>query len=260
MKQENIVIITLALIILLGVSFATSISPSGGTTTVIGTPETAPADAPETAQAQAGNVTQLDIYGYSTTQTWQGYFGNVSGALELTDASNNTFYNWSLASPEGEVYASTNSTIDWPSIQCFNFTATGAGGAETAGETNLGGVNVTTLETQFGIEGGDVDGVNETFSFPVNGHDQFYTGNLQFSDGECPSTKIFSQGGAIDDQFEQALLYEPNTGSVVFAAILESESVTGFNGADNDFQMLVLENGHGGDTDTTTYYFFVEIE
>ena len=79
-------------------------------------------------------------------------------------------------------------------------------------------------------------------------------------EGECPSTKIFSQSGAVDNQFEQALLYEPNTGSVVFASLLEPESVTGFNGQDNDFQMLVLENGHAGDTDTTTYYFFVEIE
>lgn len=259
MKKENLIGIMLVLCLILSFSLVKSISPSGADTTV-GTSETAPADAPETVQAQAGNVTQINIYGYSTTQTWQGYFGNVSGTLELADASNNTFYNWSLAQPEGEVYASINSSVNWPSIQCFNFTASGAGGAENPGETNLGGKNVTTLETEFGIAQDDVDGVNETFSFPANGHDQFFTGNLQFSEGECPSTKVFSQGGAVDDQFEQALLYEPNTGSVVFAAILEPESVTGFNGLDNDFQMLVLENGHGGDTDTTTYYFFVEIE
>jgi len=61
--------------------------------------------------AIAGNVTELAISGYSITQSWQGYFGNVTGTIMLADNSDNVMYNWSLASPEGEIYASTNDSI-----------------------------------------------------------------------------------------------------------------------------------------------------
>lgn len=240
-----------------------ALSPSGATTTA-GAPETAPADPADSELAFAGNVTEITISGYTTTQSWQGFFGNVSGTIELTDASNNTFYNWSLASPEGEVYASTNNSITWTTIQCFNFTANGTGGTggETPGATNLGGMNLTTLESLYGIVSDDVDGVDETFDYTVSAdqHDLFYTSSLDFSSGECLFTLVFDNTGASADTFEEVLMYEPTTGSVVFASLLEEADTTGFNGGSQDFQMLVLEDGHGTDLSTTTYYFWVELE
>ena len=50
-----------------------------------------------------------------------------------------------------------------------------------------------------------------------------------------------------------------STTNVVFTSILH-DSVTGFDGTLVDFEMLVLEDGHGADTSTTTYFFFLEIE
>ncbi len=119
------------------------------------------------------------------------------------------------------------------------------------------------METQFGILSDDVDGVNETFSFTPagDGHDLFYTSNLQFSAGECLSTKLFNSGGGqATNQFEEALLYEPTSSSVIFASILEEGALNGFNQQDNDFEMIVLENGHGTDTSSTPYYFYVELQ
>ncbi|MGY4884307.1 MAG: hypothetical protein ACP5NZ_01885 [Nanobdellota archaeon] len=211
--------------------------------------------------AIAGNVTELSITGFSTTQSWQGYFGNVSGTIQLADNSDNVMYNWSLASPEGEIYASTNDSITWASVQCFNFDADGTYiGAETPGGTNAHGTNLTLLESMFGIADDDVDGVNETFTLLGSGHNTFYTNNLEFTGGECRNTQVFSNAGqGEDDKFEEVLLYEPTTQSVIFTSLL-NEDVFGFDNNPHDFEMLVLENGHLTDTSTTTYYFWIELE
>jgi len=240
-----------------------AISPTGGSITP-GTPERAPNDTAGSDNAFAGNVTELTITGYPTTQSWQGYYGNVSGAIQLADSGDNVLYNWSLADPEGEVYASTNSSISWANVQCFNYTANQSYGDESGngGTTNLAGLNLSGLETRFNITWDDPDGVNETFTLSGAGtHDLFYTANQQFSEGECLNTRVFGDTGVgVSDEFEEVLLYEPTTASVIFASLLESGSVLGFDTGDYDFEMLVLEDGHNSDTSTTAYYFFVELE
>jgi hypothetical protein len=259
MKKE--VIIILAFLVLFNVSFILAVEPFGANVTELNS-ERAPADSPSGVQAIAGNVTELNIFGFSTTQSWQGYFGNVSGTIQLADSNDNVLYNWSLASPQGEIYASTNSSINWGYIQCFNFTAQGTYQDDTAnaGATSLYGTNLTQLESSFNIAPDDVDGVDETFSLLGTGHNTFYTNNLEFSEGECPNTRVFSDAGqGEDNKFEEVLLYEPTTRSIIFTSIL-NEDVLGFDNNSHDFQMLVLEDGHRTDTDTTTYYFYVELE
>jgi hypothetical protein len=215
--------------------------------------------------AQAGNVTELNIVGFSSTQSWQGYFGNVTGVIQLADSSGRNMYNWSLTYPEGEVYASTNSTINWANVQCFNFTANGSMGSagETAGETNLAGYNLTGLQRLYNISGDAADSVNNTFAYygETDGHDSFYTANKEFNKGECPNTRVYDNSGAgVDGNFEEVLLYEPTTTSIIFASLLEKGGLAGFDGKKYDFEMLVLENGHGVDVSATNYYFYVEIQ
>lgn len=233
------------LLILFGIifalsSFALAVVPSGVTPVEISS-SSAPSDVPTSVPAIAGNVTELNIEGFTNTQTWQGYFGNVSGTIQLADSSDNVLYNWSLANPEGEVYASINSSVDWGNIDCFNWTTNGV-----------------ALETEYNIGQDDVDGVNETFAFG-NGHDLFYASNILFTEGQCMSTKVYdnSQSG-VDNHFEEVLLWDGD--AVVFASLLEEASVLGFDGRDHDFEMLVLEDGHGADTSTTPYYFYVELQ
>ncbi len=257
--REISAIIALIVITLFIVKPAISVEPSGSTLT-IGESSSAAADPADSVAAQAGNVTELNIFGYSTTQSWQGFYGNVTGVIQLADANDDVLYNWSLASPQGEVYASLNSTISWGKVQCLNFTANGTGisGGETPGGTNLAGINISQLEAQFSIDSDDVDGVDETFT--LTDHDEFFTANLEFSENECISTRIYGDSGAgADGEFEEVLLYEPDTSSVIFTSLLEN-NLAGFNGAPYDFQMLVLEDGHAGDTGSTPYYFYVELE
>jgi hypothetical protein len=225
---------------------------------------TATPDSPIGLNAVAGNVTEVNVFGFTTTQSWQGYYGNVSGTITLSDSFDKTLYNWSLANPQGEIYASMNNSVIWTNVQCLNFTATGTYQNEdiNRGSTSKYGINLTQLESMFNIEVDDVDGVNETFSLNTtnSAHDRFYTNSLEFSTGECPSTFLFDNTGTgVDNKFEEILLYDPNTRSVIFTSLLE-DNVFGFDNRTHDFQMLVLENGHSGDIDTTPYYFYVELQ
>ncbi|MFH1801965.1 MAG: hypothetical protein ABH864_00775 [archaeon] len=244
-------------------SDALAVQPNGVSSISEQRSETAPADTASNDSAIAGNITEMVITAYSTTQSWQGYVGNISGAIRLADTSGDVLYNWSLANPSGEIYASTNSTITWTGIVCFNYTAAGnysTGGEAAGGGTSLYGTNLSQLETQFGLSASDIDGVDATFT-DANSHVEFFTAGKQFSAGECVSTDVFDSNGiGTDGNYEEVILYEPATASVVFASLIESGSVDGFDSKDYDFEMLVLENGHGTDTDTTTYYFFVELE
>lgn len=243
------------LTIVLGVflfAFVSAVEPFGANVVNLSSTRANP-DAAGNATAIAGNVTELEISGYSITQSWQGYFGNVTGTIMLADNADNVMYNWSLASPEGEIYASTNGSISWADVKCLE--------AER-------GTYFEGLEAEFGIAYDDVDGVNETFSTDGShesgfglAHDLFYTNNIEFAAGSCASTHIFAANqNATDSTFQEVLMYETSTASVIFASILDEESPLGFDGRAHDFEMLVLENGHGTDIDTTTYFFWVELE
>jgi hypothetical protein len=235
--------------------------PQGGT---LGTPtqERRPTDPAGSDNAGAGNVTEMSITGTTITRTWQGYYGNVSGVITLDDANNYTMYNWTVANPEGEVYAA-NQSVTWTNIQCFNMTANGTLVGDDidarSGATSLAGWNMTHVENMTGILWDDVDGLNETFTLLGSGHDLFYTDDEEFSVGECPNTRIYGDTGAgVDNEFEEVLLWDPTNYVLVFATILDND-LLGFDNAYHDYEMIVLENGHGTDVDTTTYYFWVEL-
>jgi hypothetical protein len=206
---------------------------NGAETVTLGDSSTAVSGTAANHSAIAGNVTELTIDGTSVTQTWQGYYGNVSGAITLENSAGNVMYNWSLASPQGEVYASTDDSVTWTGIECFNFTADGA-----------------AQETAFGIGSSDADGIDETFTGTVS----LTTGSEALTD--CMSAAIFAGGSSQAGTFDEALLWDG--ADLVFAALLE-EDVNGFDDNPHDFQMLVAENGHLGNTATTPYYFYVEL-
>lgn len=215
---------------------------------------------PGSLESFAGNVTEITTpEGIGTTQAWAGYFGNISGTIMLADNSDNVMYNWTLSSPEGEIFASINNSISWDNIQCFNFTATGTYQDEggNGGTTNLHGKNITQIELEYNIRYDDLDGVDETFYLSGLGtHNTFYVNSKEFGEGECRNTRINDWTGlGQDDNFEEVLLYEPSTASVIFGALL-NEDVLGFDNRPHDFEMIVLEDGHQTDTEVTIYYFY----
>lgn len=259
-EHKQILFLLLFLNVIICLNSVIAASPSGATISP-GPSTTTPSGDAGNISAVAGNITYVSIFSASSvTQSWQGYYGNVSGGLRLADASSNIFYNWSLSTPSGEVYASVNSSISWSNIQCFNFTAMGNYSDESGngGTTSNFGTNISQIEDAYNISSTDLDSVNSTF-YSFN-HDPFYTASREFSADECRSVQLFNNNSLSEDgKFEEVLLYEPVTASVVFTSILEEASL-GFDNNLVDFEMLVLDDGHGANTDATLYYFFVELE
>ena len=220
-------------------SLVLAISPSGASLTSISN-ETGSLDPAGSHSAIAGNLTLVNVASTVTTQTWQGYFGNVTGTVQLADGSDNVMYNWSLASPEGEIYASVNNSVNWVGTQCYNNTTF-----------------TSNLELEYNIANNDVDGIDETFS--LQDHDAFYVNNVLINTNTCMSTRIYGDTGAgVNAEFEEVLL-KGGSNETIFASILE-ENMLGFDSASHDFQMIVLEDGHNADTSTRPYYLFVELE
>jgi len=204
---------------------------------------------PANTSAEAGNVTELDLTAISTTKAWQGYYGEITGTITLENANGNVFYNWTSNEPKGEIYASINNTITWSNIQCFEWSGT---------------PDLETVESWYGIEDDDADGINETFTDNTNL--AFSVGTHNISANTCPATNAYQSGsGAVDGNFENVLLTDGTT--IIFTTIIENNEpdnatdIVGFDGNTHDFQMLVAENGHDSYEDTTTtYYFWAEIE
>ncbi|MEM3373991.1 MAG: hypothetical protein QXE31_02100 [Candidatus Woesearchaeota archaeon] len=214
---------------------------------------------PASIQAYAGNISQLTIFGRSQTKHWQGYYGEVSGVIVLDDAQNWTMYDWPNPEPKGEIYATVSATTPiWNTIRCFNYSGT------EAGSTN----NTFYWESFYNMTFNDVDGIDETFN--ITQHPTFDVGEFTITENTCPSTFTHVNDQWQEQRFVEILLQDAN-GLLIFTTIIENkdeginDDVVGYNGVTHDFQLLVAEDGtsrSGGarNQDTTTYYFYLDLE
>jgi hypothetical protein len=200
-------------------------------------------DSAKTADAVAGNVTEFNLNANSITQAWQGYFGNITGKIVLGNSNNNTFYDWTLSNPQGEIYATRLATVPtWASIAC-------AAPSDINTEDTALGINQTR----------DADSVNNTFLNTTN-FNAFYVGSLEINQASqnCFATYLYNGTGAQSTYFPEVLLAD-GSGEIIYTGLLES-SALGFDGRTHDFQILVGEDGHSGDTTPSVYYFYLELE
>jgi hypothetical protein len=240
------IIFAAAALLLLSLAHA---DPQGPTQITRGQSERAPSSPPTQVQAEAGNVTSLQIIATKITSRWQGFYGNVTGNITLADSSSNAMYNWIETAPRGEIYAVNGSaTPVWDDVFCFNFTNN-----LSAGQNVVQRFNGTDLERTLGLNPTDADGVDETFNRTFTGSFQV-AGNTISSTSGCRTVALNVNGGYQEQRFQEVLLTDNN--SIIYTAIMEN-SETGFQGAPTDFQMIVGENG---DTAApTNYYFYVEL-
>ena len=194
--------------------------------------------------AQAGNVSHLVINDTRVTAHWQGYYGRIAGVITLDDGKNNTLFDWQLANPVGEIFASNSSSVNWANTTCVNLTNSASNGMTK--------VNASIIEDTFNMSHTDADGVNETFNYTFT--DSFTVGErLIDSSKNCPLVYLYVNNAPQQADFKEVLLTD-NT-SVIFTALLEND-LPGFDGSPWDFQLIVPENQAPG---TTDFYFFVEL-
>jgi hypothetical protein len=190
--------------------------------------------------ALAGNVTEINFVANTITNTWQGYYGNITGTIVLGNANNQSMYNWNLSSPSGQVYATRTSSVPiWASVVCANQ------------------VNVTAEDTALGVNVSvDQDSVNKTF-LNTTSFNTFYVGAKNINTTQnCRAVNLFNGTAAPSSNFQEVLL---NDGTNMIYTALISQDANGFDNRTHDFQMLVGENGHNADTTATPYYFYLEL-
>ncbi|MFC1705173.1 hypothetical protein ACFLZ6_02500 [Nanoarchaeota archaeon] len=253
----------LIVILLMSVSFVIAAIPEGPSTFDVKASTRRSVYPKASHNAYAGNVTHLVVAAQTVTQSWQGYVGNVTGTITLDDSSNYTLYDWSLGDPEGEIYATNASTVSWATgnVICWNW-------SDPVGSE----LQLTDIEGELGMAADDVDGVNETFTCDMcderaisTTHTNFYVGGQLIDgsqtgdgDGPCPVTNLYN-GTHVAGAHEEVILYEDTQNAIIYTSIIEIDK-NGYNNQTWDFEMIVGEDGHNGDTGTTTYFFYVELE
>jgi hypothetical protein len=205
---------------------------------------------PDSTYAIAGNLSEIYINGSSATKSWHGFFGNITGVLVLEDAQNYTMYTWNSAEPQGEIYASVNNSINWATVECFNYSSQN-----------------DQWESFYNITTNDVDGINETFKF--NDHPMFWVGTITISAATCNNTYTYRDDAPQYVDFVEVLLTDNASNPsapLIFTTIIENDldgnetDNSGYNGIPYDFQLMVAEDGQAGNDLATLYYFWVEIE
>lgn len=216
------------------VSIRSAGGPSGASVSEIST-STASADNPQDHLSYAANVTNFDFYGKSVTQSWQGYYGSVSGTITLKNSIGDVFYNWSAVDINGEVYASSARDVNFATIGCANDS------------------DISSEESKTGQNSSDVDSVRNTFD--EKNHPGFFVGSIKINPNSCNSTNLYDNRGEQSSYFYEVLLAD-DASNLVYTGILEKNQ-QGFDGSNYDFQIIVSEDGHG-DSSITTYYFYLE--
>jgi len=238
MKVNFVLLFFLALLFTTATAYAEIISPDSISDTALGKHGTSPA---QSLDAIAGNVTELTITTQTVTQSWQGYVGNISGTIVLDDSNNKTLYDWSLADPQGEIYAVRSSTTPaWSSVVCANST------------------HINAEQTALNM-GDSTDRINNTFTEDFTG--SFLVGGVTINSGSgCKQVATYVNDTADPEKnFKEVLLYDPTNALIIYTALIKKGYSVGYNGNTYNFQMIVGEDGHGNSA-TSTYYFYVEIE
>lgn len=190
--------------------------------------------------AVAGNVTELNFIANTVTQTWQGYYGNVTGKIVLGNSNNNSMYDWNLSSPSGQIYATRTASVPlWTSMRCANQT-------EINSEDNILGVNQSV----------DQDSVNKTF-INTTSFNSFYVGGININNTQnCRAVQLYNASGVSSANFAEVLLSD--TSSMIYTGLITNPAL-GFDNRTHQFEMMVGENGHQGDSSVTSYYFYLEL-
>ena len=223
---------SILIIIILAIFAITKVrpDPTGGVITV-GNSSRGTNPNPQTANAQAGNVTQLNINASRITEIWQGFFGNISGQITLENSAGSRFYDWSISQMTGEVYGTRNTITSWSEINCTNSSQWEA------------------EETLLNIPSAATDGVNETYN--ATSHPGFLVGTRLLTG--CRSTRPYNSTGQ-PGEFWNVLL-NSNSTNLVYTSILADNS-NGFDNTTVDFELMVPTDRASG---TATYYFYAEL-
>jgi hypothetical protein len=237
LKQKHAILLLLAaFFVALVAGQVLAVYPDGVVNYTILKTETRNKTTPVNITAYGGNITWLRIDATQQTKRWQGFVGNMSGSLVLDDAANNTMYSWNLSNVTGEIYASTNCSLDWnlvsPQNDCSIDNYITGTGSDSASKTYTPSSNSNTYQILSMV----INASSTCAAYPyVNSSAQStFFENIILAAGANAST----------------------TNQTIYAATIDGATEpNGFNGEQFDYQMLVPANGTTG----TVYCLYAEI-
>ena len=178
--------------------------------------------------AQGGNVTAVNVSADVSTSKWQGYWGNITGSLQLGTGAT-IFYNWSGVQFQA-VYASPGSDVDFATITDLNTSA-----------------NLTAKDTDYGFTASDTDSINNTMSGNTCTAGTIFTAAAgvtpyNSTGGASSWTTCIGEdaGGLLDD--------------TLFGTNIVQNGADAFNGQTVQYQLMVPVIAAGD-----SYYFFLEV-
>jgi len=188
-----------------------------------------------TDDAQGGFVTEIDLDATACTAKWQGYYGDLTGAIKLGDSQGNYMFEWAWDASKGaEVIATTNTAIPtWSSIAATDGTA------------------MTAMETLWGWGTADSDGPALTFDHTS---DSVTIAGVDVADTRGTD----SLGATVAGDFDEVVITDGATAAktnFLFVGVMNADKEA-FDGTAKDFEMLVATPDTGA---TETYYFYVEL-
>lgn len=220
--NRTLAIITAALMILSGIAIASG--APGGASTEVGASERGAGTSSGTANLTGGNVTAVNVTGNQITGRWGGFYGNISGGIQLADSGSNLFYEWTVTDYTGAyVYVANDTVSDWASLQ-----------------------EATNANQPTYIQSAAADNWTNTFT----ASEAFSSSSLSVV-GPVPYTDTFNDVGA--GTFRTYSLYAPTENAYVYAGRAINDG-TGFNAETVDYQILAP-----ADSGIVSYQFYLEL-
>ncbi len=182
--------------------------------------------------AQGGNTTIITLDLSQESNIWQGFYGHVTGGILLSNADQESFYDWGVVDASGEVLATRQIISDWSNINCTNQ------------------IEIYLEEERLNIANKSSEGINDTYKNTT--HPTIDISGRLISG--CRSTLTHNSTG--DKQVFWNVLLNSGPDNTVYTAIIDNDR-EGFNGTQIDFQLLVPTNTTTGQN---TYYIYTEIE
>ncbi len=236
MRHSRLLLVALSLALAALLAWQALAVPTGASITSNST-DYGPTRSPSSITTNRSTITTMVLNAIQQDPHWKAYVGNVTGTLALQDAANNTIYDWtSLTTPTGEVYASTDGSLDFSSVACA-----------AAG-------TITTEQTAMNMTATDPDNIGNTFNSTA--HTPTLVAGTTLSG--CNMTSLYvnsaSQGKVNTSDFQEFLMQDAGS-NLVYVSIIDNNKV-GYNGKTYDFEMIVAESHVAT---PHTYYFYMEL-
>jgi hypothetical protein len=219
------VIAILLSISILFAAFALAAVPNGAQIAGVTDKGRFPVPPPSNISLTAGNITRVTLEANMSTFRWVGLYGNASGTFQLGDSSGNALHSWGNA--KGRIVYLCKANPTWAS---------------------LADANIAQVTADFAFIGGSAaDNYTNTF---VGASENIGSGIFSLSSDYATTLS----GGATTWK-----TYSLTDGTNIIFTGRVSEDGTAYNGDTADYQMIIPEDGTGGDETATQWKIFLEL-